>query len=76
MRFGTCNVRSLYRSGSLTAGAMELARWKLHLEVCRRLGGKKEGTVIAVDYIFSMEDKTKIIEWERGICGPQNIISS
>jgi len=55
---------------------MELARWKLHLEVCRRLGGKKEGTVIAVDYIFSMEDKTKIIEWERGICGPQNIISS
>ena len=31
MRFGTCNVRSLYRSGSLTAEARALARYKLHL---------------------------------------------
>jgi exonuclease III len=31
MRFGTWNVRSLYRSGSLTAVARELARCKLDL---------------------------------------------
>jgi hypothetical protein len=31
MIFGTCNVRSLYRAGSLTAAAMELARYKLDL---------------------------------------------
>jgi hypothetical protein len=31
MRFGTQNVRSLYRSGSLTAAARELARYKLDL---------------------------------------------
>jgi len=30
MSFGTCRVRSLYRSGSLTAGAKELARYKLN----------------------------------------------
>jgi len=29
MRFGTWNVRSLYRAGSLTAAARELARYKL-----------------------------------------------
>ena len=31
MRFGTWNVRSLYRAGSLTAVARELARYKLDL---------------------------------------------
>ena len=31
MRFRTCNVRSLYRVGSLTAAARELARYKLDL---------------------------------------------
>jgi hypothetical protein len=29
MRFGTWNVRSLYRAGSLTAGARELTKCKL-----------------------------------------------
>jgi exonuclease III len=31
MRFGTWNIRSLYRSGSLTTAARELARCKLDL---------------------------------------------
>jgi hypothetical protein len=31
MRFGTWNVRSLYRAGSLMAAARELARYKLDL---------------------------------------------
>jgi hypothetical protein len=31
MRFGTWNVRSLYREGSLTAVARELAKYKLGL---------------------------------------------
>ena len=31
MRFGTWNVRSLYRAGSLTAAARELAWYKLDL---------------------------------------------
>ena len=31
MRFGTWNVRNLYRAGLLTAAARELARYKLNL---------------------------------------------
>jgi hypothetical protein len=31
MRFGTCYVTSLYRSGSLTTIARELAKYKLDL---------------------------------------------
>jgi hypothetical protein len=31
MRFGTWNVRSLYRSGSLMTVVRELARYKLYL---------------------------------------------
>ena len=38
---GTWNVESLYRAGPLTAAARELARYKLDLVGCRRLGGRK-----------------------------------
>jgi len=31
MKFGSWNVRSLYRAGSLTATVRELARYKLYL---------------------------------------------
>ena len=36
---GTWKVRSLYRAGTLTAVARELARYKLDLVGCRSLGG-------------------------------------
>jgi len=39
MRFGTWNFGSLYRAGLLTVATRELARYKLDLVVCRRLGG-------------------------------------
>jgi hypothetical protein len=31
MRFGTWNVRSMYRAGSLRAVAEEISKYKLHL---------------------------------------------
>ena len=46
MRFGTWNVRSLYRAGSLTAAVKELARCKLDLvgeQVRQRGHGKGRG---------------------------------
>jgi hypothetical protein len=50
MRFGTWNVRSLYWAGSLTAAAMELARYKLGLvgvqELCGTNWAQKEQTII------------------------------
>ena len=45
MRFGTWNVRSLYRAGSLTAAARELTRYKLDLVGVQGVRWEKGGTV-------------------------------
>jgi len=49
MRFGTWNVRSLYRAGSLRAAARELARYKLDLVVVQEVRWDKGGKVRAGD---------------------------
>jgi hypothetical protein len=36
MRFGTWNVRSLYRAGSHTAAARDFARYKMDLQEVER----------------------------------------
>ena len=65
MRFGTSNVRSMYRSGSLTTVARELARYKLDL-VGIQVRWDKRGTAIARDYVFfSNEKEMKSINWEQ-----------
>jgi len=67
---GTWNVRSLYRVGSLTAVARDLARYKLDL-----LG--QRGTVRAGDYIFFLwKRKRKSSAGNRIFCTPKNSISS
>ena len=52
MRFGTLNVSSLCRAGSLTAAAWELARYKLDLVGVQEVRWDKGGTVRAGDYNF------------------------
>jgi exonuclease III len=52
MRFGTWNVRSLYRSGSLKAAAGELPRYKLDLVVVQKVRWDKGVTVRAGDCNF------------------------
>jgi exonuclease III len=52
MRFGTWNMRSLYRSGSLMTVARELARYKLDLVGVQEVRWDKEGTVRVGDYTF------------------------
>jgi len=52
MRFGTWNDRSLYRAGSLTTAARELARYKFRLVGIQEVRWDKEGTVGAGDYNF------------------------
>jgi exonuclease III len=49
MRFGTWNVRSLYRAGSLIA-IRELARYKLDLVSVQEVRWDKGGTVRVGDY--------------------------
>jgi len=51
-RFGTWNVRGLYRAGSFTAAARELARYKLDLMGVEVVRWDREGTVRAGDYNF------------------------
>jgi hypothetical protein len=52
MRFGTWDVRSLYRSGSLTSVARELARYTLDLVGVQEDRWDKWGSVRTGDYIF------------------------
>jgi hypothetical protein len=76
MRFGTWNVGSLYRAGSLTAAARELAIYKLDL-VGVQVGGTKGSTVTAGDYnFFPWKWKFKSSMGYRIFCTPQNSISS
>ena len=66
MRFGTWNVKSLYRLGSLTAVAMELARYKLDLVGVRKVRWDEWGAVRAEDFIYICCGKVKIIiNWEQ-----------
>jgi exonuclease III len=52
MRFGTWNVRTLYRSGSLKAVSGELAKYKLDLVGVQEVRWDKGGTEPAGDYTF------------------------
>ena len=61
MRFGTWNVMSLYRAGSLMEAAKELTRYKLDLVGVQKVRWDKGGMVRRRDYSFSM----KIINWEQ-----------
>jgi exonuclease III len=52
MRFGTWNVRSLYRSGSLKTVARELGKYTLDLVGVQEVRWDKVGTERAEDYTF------------------------
>jgi exonuclease III len=52
MRFGTQNVRSLYRIGSLKTVARELEKYKLDLMGVQEVRWEKGGTERAEDDIF------------------------
>jgi exonuclease III len=52
MRFGTWNVRSLYRVGSLMIVSRELARYKLDLVGVQEVRWEGSGTEPAGEYTF------------------------
>jgi exonuclease III len=52
-RFGTWNVRSLYRSGSLKMAARELGKYKLDFVGVQEVRWDKVGTERAEDYRVS-----------------------
>ena len=51
--YSTCDVRSLYGAGSLTAAARELARYELGLLRVQQINWGKGGTVRAGDLGYS-----------------------
>jgi hypothetical protein len=76
MRFGTWNVRSLYREGSLTAAARELARYESDL-VGVQVRWNKESTVKAGYYRFFYGKGNENHQLGTGFfCTSQNSISS
>jgi exonuclease III len=52
MRFGTWNVRSLYRTGSLMTVSRELSRYRLDLVGVQEVRWEGSGTVPAGEFIF------------------------
>jgi hypothetical protein len=52
MRFKTCNVRSLYRAGSLKTVASELSKYNLDLVAVQEVRWVYSGTLSAYDYTF------------------------
>ena len=70
MRFGTWNVRILYRSGSLTAAARKLASYKSNLVGLQEVRWDKEGMVRARDYNFFYGNQKR-----TGFCVHHRIVS-
>jgi len=76
MRFGTWNVRSLYRAGSVTAAARELARYKLDIVDGQEVRWDREGTVRAGDYNFFYGKGNKNHQSGTGVFEHHRIVSA
>jgi hypothetical protein len=64
MRFGTCNIKSLYKVGSLMTVLRELSRYRLDL-----VGGQWRHTMY-----FSMERGMRTMNWVQGFFVHKRII--
>jgi len=76
MTFGTWNVRSLYRSGSLTAAVRELARYKLELVGVEEVMWDKGCTARTWDYKFFYGKGNKYQLGTEFFCTAQKYIST
>jgi hypothetical protein len=76
MKSGTWKVRSLYRSGSVTTVARDLARYKLDLVGVQKFKWNKGGMVRA-GITFVLLERTRNLSIGNSIlCTTQKIISS
>jgi hypothetical protein len=68
MRFGTWDVRSLYRSGSFKTVARELGKCKLDLVGVQEVRWDKGGTERAEDYTFLAGNEDRLLGTGLFLC--------
>jgi hypothetical protein len=66
MRFGTLNVRSRYRAGSLRVVAKEISKYTLKLMGVQEVGSDRGGTEPAGEYTFFYGKVNEIYELSTG----------
>jgi exonuclease III len=76
MRFGTWNVRSLYRVGSLKTVSRELATYKLDLVGVQEVRWEGGGTEPAGEYTFFYRKENENHELGTGFFVHKKIISA
>jgi hypothetical protein len=76
MSFGTWNVRSMYRPGSLMTAARGLAKYKLVLVGVQEVRWDKEGTVTAGKYTFFYGKGQENLQLVIGYFVHQRIVSA
>jgi exonuclease III len=75
MRFGTWNVRSLYRAGSLRTVAEEISKYKLDLVGIQEVRWDGGGTEPAGEYTFFCGKGNENYEFGRFFRTSENHIS-
>jgi hypothetical protein len=76
MRFGTWNIRSLYRVGSLMTVSREISRYRLYLVGVQEVRWEVSGNAPAGEYTFFIEKGNKNHESGMGIFEHKRIISA
>ena len=76
MRFGTFNLRSLCRAGSLTAATRELARYKVYLLGVQEVRWDTVGKVRAGDYNFLYGKGNENLQFGTGFFVHHRIVSA